>query len=240
MEKLKKGAVTASAGAVLVALMAMPANAQQAQRATMDIGNAYVGLSGGIIIPDDVHDTYSGTITGSSNTSFKTGAAVTGFAGYHFNNFIAGEAELGYAAYDYDKASGTLSSGGTTLTGSIGVNGDVTAWTGFANAIITPLGRAGFSPYIGGGLGFASVDAKINSVTLGGTTLAVNSKRSETDFAANILAGFDFPVSNNFALGARYRFVWINSGGTSTSSGTTTKEDNATAHVISVTAKYRF
>ena len=221
------------------------AHAQQAQRATINMGNGYIGVQGGVVVPDDIHVNVSGTsggvaVTGSGDFSFDAGGAATVFAGYHINNWLAAEGELGWVGYDYDALNGTITAGGTS-SGKININGDVTAWVGFVNAIIAPWGRDGFSPYVGGGIGFANYDNKINTISNAAFgTLAVNSSQSTTDFAANVILGFDYPVSDAFSLGARYRFVWINSGTTQTGGGLVGKTDDATLHVFTVNASYHF
>ena len=201
-----------------------------------DIGNAYVGASAGLVIPNDVHETFSGTapgaINGSGDFSMKTGAAVTGLIGYHLNDYIAGEAELGYAAFDYDSFSGTFNG----VPSSVSIDGRVDTVLGFVNAIVTPIGRSRFTPYFGGGVGFASFDDKVDSI--GG--FAVNSSSSGTDFAANFIAGFDVAVADRWSVGGRYRFVWLDSGATASNGVTTIKRDNATFHVLTANASFHF
>jgi opacity protein-like surface antigen len=214
-------------------LAASPALAQQAQRPAVTYGPLYGGLELGAIIPGDIGELFSGGATGDGDLTFKTGVAAGAFLGYHVNNWLAAEASLDYAQYDMDKLTGSFSGFGS---GPFNLDGDVTAWLGFANAIVTPLGRSGFSPYLGGGLGFASYESTLNAVD----GVAVGAKSSETDFAADAIVGFDYAVNDSIALGARYRFVWIGSGNTTTGSGITEHEDDATAQVISATATFRF
>lgn len=222
-------------GAVLALAMPLLAHQAQAQMtvpATADFGRAYVGMGAGVVIPEDLHATFSGVVAGTGDLSFKAGPAFTGSIGYHLTDYLATEGEIGFATFDEDKFSGTI--GG--VSGSAAIDGRVNTVVGFGSLIVTPLGRAGFSPYIGAGAGFANFDEKVNSI--GG--IAVNSSSNETDFAANFLAGFDVPVGGRWSVGARYRFIWVNTASTSTSAGVTTKQDDFTAHVITATAKFRF
>ena len=203
-----------------------------AQIATMYSGKGYFGISAGAIIPQDLHNTISGADTASFDISFKTGAAFTGFVGYHVVPQLALEAELGYASADTDTLSGTIDG----ISGSAPVSGHFNSVLGFVNALWKPLGYRGLSPYVGGGVGFASIDSTLDSI--GG--IAVGSSTKETDAAAQFIAGIDFPVTDRFSLGGRYRFVWVNSGSTTFDGIDTLKQDDFTAHVIMATGTFRF
>lgn len=222
-----------AAVAISIPLLPQEAKAQFAQPVTMNIGRAYVGASAGIIIPDDLHATFTGGLAGSGNLSFNVGPAFTGLVGYHLNDILAVEGEFGYASFDYDRFNGNLS--GVAVSAS--ANGNVTTTVLLANVIATPLGRArGFSPYIGGGLGFANFDSTLNAI--GGT--GVHSTSNETDFAANLIAGFDFLMGDGWRAGGRYRFIWVNTSNTTASGGVTASRDDFTAHVITANAIFRF
>jgi opacity protein-like surface antigen len=228
--KLRKLLVgtAALAGAAFLA----SASDAAAQRATQNYGNFYVGIAGGATIPQDVDFTFSGAVAATGKFSFKTGAAITGEVGYHYNDLLAAEVELGYTKLDFDK----FSVAGVTAS----ANGHIDTVVGFVNAIVTPLGRSTFTPYIGGGLGFAHGDTKFNSLTIGGVTTPINTSSNGTDFAANALIGADYALTSNFLLGARYRFVWINDANTQSSGGVTVKQGDITAHVITANLTYRF
>ena len=204
----------------------------KAQAAVMPLGQAYVGVSGGFIIPQDINNTFSGAITGSGKLSFKTGGAVDGFVGYHFTPILALEGEFTYASFDADSFSGTLN--GVTIAAPI--DGHVNAVTGLANLIVTPLGRGRFTPYLGAGVGFASFEEKVDSI--GGTF--VGERDNFTDLAANFIAGMDVAIVPRWSVGVRYRFFWVNTGGTTTSAGISVKQDDFTAHVITANATFHF
>ncbi|HEX7968008.1 MAG TPA: hypothetical protein VF502_07300, partial [Stellaceae bacterium] len=78
------GAVAAVALALL--LSAQAAQAQLGPSARTNIGQAYVGVSAGIIIPDDVHVSFTGDLNGSGDFSFSAGPAFTALIGYHVND----------------------------------------------------------------------------------------------------------------------------------------------------------
>jgi opacity protein-like surface antigen len=191
---------------------------------TANYGNFYVGLGAGIVVPESTSVTISGSITGSGNVNYDDGAAVLGMLGYHFNDFVAGEGELGYSSFDYNNVSGSLTAGGLgTISGTIGVNGNVSTVVGLFNALITPLGKNKISPYVGGGLGFASTDAKVNSLSANGLTATVNSSNNETDLAADGIVGLNFAVTDNLSLGGRYQYLWVNRSSSASAGGVTEK-----------------
>src|SRR6185437_972054 len=190
-----------------------------AQSAMMYSGRGYFGVSAGAIIPQDVHTTVSGADSASLDLSFKTGAAFTGFVGYHVNPQLALEAELGYATADSDSVSGTING----VSGSVTVGGHLNPVLGFGNVLWKPLGYRGISPYLGAGVGFANIDSSVDSIA--GTAVAGTSN-NETDLAAQFIAGIDFPIGDRFSIGGRYRFVWVNSGATATDGIDTVKQDD--------------
>ena len=233
---------------IFIGFSASAANADTAGQGKTNIGDFYVGVSAGIVIPDDVNTSLSGSIpgyavSGSGKYTFNAGPSVNLDAGYHINDYLAVEAELGYAGFSYNSLSGTLTVGATTATGSIGIDGTVDTVSGIANAIVTPWGRAGFSgfvPYAGGGLGFANSSTKINSVTVNGATYSVNSSRSDTNLAADAIVGFDYAASDRFSIGGRYRFAWVNSGRSFSSGGLTETTGDSYSHTFVANLAYHF
>lgn len=227
--------MSATRAAIIALFLAVPflANDAHAQIAKMVAGRGYFGVSAGAIIPDDVHSNISGADSGSVDLSFDTGPAFTGFVGYRFTDQFTGEAELGYATADTDKVTGVINGVGVSAP----VDGHFNSVLFFGNALWTPpVKLAGFSPYLGGGLGFASTDSSVSRV--GG--VAVGASHSETDFAAQLILGADYQLTDQFAIGGRYRFVWVNSGSTTASGGDLVNQDDFTAHVLMVTGKIRF
>src|SRR5665213_1841541 len=130
-----------------IVLLLPEANAQQQQqqmapmtnRPTMNIGDWYGGLEGGVFIPNDLSITEKGVIGGVASSitgtlSFDSGPAVGGFVGYHFNDYLAGEAEFLYGSADIDRLTATVT-GIATGSGSLRVNGSIDTETFLANAI---------------------------------------------------------------------------------------------------------
>lgn len=202
-------------------LAAIPA---QAQTVSQNVGDFYVGAGAGASIPFDLNVS-GGGVTG--HLSFDTGASGSIFGGYHVNDYLAVELQLGYASVDTTNIAASTSFASTNAA----VDGTLDTFTAFSNVIVTPLGRSGFSPYFGGGIGVANTRLDISSI--GGFSSGQNS--NETDFAANGLAGFDYYVTDRLTIGARYQFEWID---LSSSSGAST--DGYMTNVITGNLNYRF
>src|ERR1017187_1372531 len=101
---MKKHSISLAALAVAIAFVGSAAstagNAADAVQ-TANYGNAYVGVGAGVLIPQSTSWTMSGSVTGSGTINYNNGAAIIGMAGYHFNDYLASEAELGYSSFDY-------------------------------------------------------------------------------------------------------------------------------------------
>lgn len=208
----------------------------------INFGNAYIGLGGGLVVPATTNISVNGGVTGSGNVHYKDGYDIKALAGYHFNQYIAGETELNYARSDYDHVSGSLTGGGLGVgSGSIGINGHVSAVVGLLNALITPINFNGISPYVGGGIGVAYTQSDINSGTFRGLTYSTGGyKNNRTKFAADGLIGADVALGNGLSLGGRYQYVWINSSETSSGGTLTAKEGNSAANVFTLQGVYHF
>lgn len=184
-----------------------------------DAQSPYYGrFDAGIVAPNDISfsssaNSYGYSVSASGDIEFENGMTVTGAIGRQINNFLAAEIELGYSQFDYDKVTGnfTATSGGSsyTVNGSADVDGSIRTFSGLVNAIVSPLGKKRrFDPYIGVGLGLASWNDEINSVG----TLQVNGDRSGTDLMANGILGFNYGVTEKIDIGAKYRYVWADTG----------------------------
>ncbi len=210
----------------------------------------YVRLEPGAIIPIPTGYEISGAATSGGVTysaavsgqwEYTPGWSINAIGGYHLTPFIALEGEVGYRRFGYDSVSAdaavTLTAGGTTVnvtaSDTLDVDGDIRSYDAALNAIITPMGmKARFPPYIGGGLGFTSWNAEIETVTYKGRQLAVNSETSQTDLAATAMIGLDYRPNDKWAVGARYRYYWADTG--------TAVVDDLQAHGITATLTYNF
>lgn len=203
-------------------------------------GRAYLGIEAGAVLPEDIGvsaATNAGgvTVTGSGDISLETGLALGVIGGYQITDWLIGEAELAYAAFDYDKISGSVTiNDGTSnvvINGSARIDGDISTVLGMANLLFTPLidTSGHIQPFIGGGIGFAAYDETVNSID--GTALT-GASHSDTVFAWQFKTGIDVAVTDDVTVGGRYGYL-------TAQSGTEYTEDLA-AHSLMLSASYRF
>jgi OOP family OmpA-OmpF porin len=206
----------------LIALsLAIPA--AQAQKRSEYLDGIYVGGNVGVHKPQNSSMNRSGQ---SSTVSVGTGIAGTASVGYGFGNGLRGELELGHRAgsvRSVDNAAGT--GGGGRL--------DVTSLMG--NILYDFANDTSFVPYIGVGAGGARLRAKDigpdrgNAIVSGSTNV----------FAYQAIAGLDYRIGTNTALGASYRYFATQSASIGSSAG-----DSATIpyrdHSIMVGMRYAF
>ena len=87
---------------------------------------------------------------------------------------------------------------------------DISSWLGLANAYIDMGNWCGFTPYIGAGIGFASLSVNglkdINTVN--GAAFYAHDKTS-TNFAWALHAGVSFDVSPQFVVDLAYRYAQL-------------------------------
>ena len=87
---------------------------------------------------------------------FDTGFALGGALGYHFGKSIRGEIEYRYSKNEMSKARSL--EGGTEGFGPAFPDTDFTTHSGFANVYYDFHNESRFTPFIGVGLGFTTVD----------------------------------------------------------------------------------
>ena len=107
---------------------------------------------------------------------------------------------------------------------------DVKSWMGLANAYIDMGNWCGFTPFIGAGIGFATIsvegmrDDGLNSfVDPNSPSIGYGADKTTTNFAYAFYAGASFDVSQQVTLDLTYR--WANLG--SASSGVVTAYDGS-------------
>jgi len=85
---------------------------------------------------------------------------------------------------------------------------DIKSWLGLANAYIDMGNWCGFTPYIGAGIGFASINVsgmKDINVPTGGA--AFGSDKTTTNFAWAIHGGVSYDVTPQMAIDLSYRYT---------------------------------
>ena len=235
---------------VALAVLAAPccAEAQQAAPSTtMQVGDGYFGVEGGVILPQSVSTHISGAIGGvgstfSGNVSFSPGQSFGVVAGYSHGGYLAIEGEFLYSGFNFNQANGTVT-GFAATRGSFSASGSIDTEALLVNVILSPFGRsgiAGFKPYVGGGIGGTVVNGTLGSLTVDGTTAAVGGGHSENDFTADAILGFDYPVTETFSVGGRYRFLWVDVSDIVAGGGFVGSNGSLMAHELMLDGTWRF
>lgn len=185
----------------------------------------YAGVAGGAVFPHDFDTSVKIDIGGTklkatADMQFDTGQAVGGLIGYAVTKRIAIEAELGHATFAMDQLDLSLSKGRHSLEGSVKVDGDVDAWTGFGNVVMAPLGVSIITPYVGAGAGFAHFDFDIKAADIFGGQIPIGADQSETKLALKGIVGANLALGYHFGIGARYSYIWANTATEKTKSAT--------------------
>lgn len=138
-----------------------------------------------------------------TDDSFKAGLAI----GYDWNDDGAPvRTELEYMYNENFNYSSTVTSGANNITGKFESN----IQTFYANAYYDFLREEKFNPYVGGGIGFATLDSSVNfsaASTNSGVTYAVQKySTSRTNFAWNLGFGVAYRIDDNWAADLGYRY----------------------------------
>lgn len=162
----------------------------------------YVGAGVGGHKPQDSNVAQGGQTT---SLGLKTGLAGVGAVGYAFGNGARAELELGHRRSNVAGAAAGQATTGSLDATSLMINGLYDIATG-----------TDFVPYVGAGIGAARVRANNAGVLTGGATVDGN----DTVFAYQGIAGVDYHVNGNWALGASYRYFATQKAEIGTTAGT--------------------
>lgn len=137
---------------------------------------------------------YQFTLLGEETRNIHVNGSIG--AGYHFNDFLRGELNLGFLSYD----KLDVSSSGSR------VNFENNVWNGMAN-VYADLGTiAGFTPYVGGGVGLIYSSTKLDySVLPGPTTFYADDTQYKMAYAVG--AGINYKVSQNTSVDVGYQYL---------------------------------
>jgi opacity protein-like surface antigen len=190
------GGVVAVAAATLVASTPIFAAdvIPEAEPIIEEESNWYFSLHGGIKFGEDWDDEFDDTdeIDIEADDGWRIGGAV----GYSLGSILVLEGEISYLTQDFDVVDDGID--------ELEVDGDVSILTGMVNLIAGFPVATIFRPYIGGGLGFAHVSLNDLDIFPG-----VDLDDSDTSFAAQAFAGIDVMLTENMALGGRYRVLHV-------------------------------
>ena len=141
-------------------------------------------------------------------------------AGYDFKRLgVPVRAELEYTFLNDVKNTREERYEGVWGTENVKVRSIVGIQTLFVNGYYDFHNSSVFTPYIGLGLGMSSVDMEIKRKTYRSFGSVVSDrerhsygKKTTTNFAWNLGAGFSYALTNRTALDLGYRFAWIGDG----------------------------
>ena len=148
------------------------------------IDEMYVSGNVGAVMLDDSSTDFAGIA--STEISHDTGYALAVAVGRKFESARV-EGELGYRVNDNDKSD------------SVSIGGDVKALSFMLNAYFDIDTKTAFTPFIGGGIGVANIDAKIESPGARG-------RDDASVFAYQAIAGVAFQISDKSSLDLSYRY----------------------------------
>lgn len=183
-------------------------------------GRPYVGLNAGAFMPTD--STVS-DFSGSGDVEYDTGFTVSGTGGFQFNNGLRLEGELTYKQADTDKL--------TVFGFSSPVHSDISALGFMANIYYDFKNTSPFTPYIGGGMGFATLYLSDGTSNMGDWFWLED---DDTVFAYQLAAGVGFDVNKNVTIDLGYRYF----GTSDPKFGQLDAEFGS--HNVTVGARYRF
>ena len=106
-----------------------------------------------------------------------------------------------------------LGSDVSTFPGTNEYTADIKTWLGLTNAYIDMGNWCGFTPYIGAGIGFATISVdglRDDGLTQGGASVGYGADKTTTNFAYAFYAGASFDITSQVALDLSYR--WANLG----------------------------
>lgn len=125
----------------------------------------------------------------SGEFSFDTGFGATVGLGHEYGNGLRTEIELGYRSNDFDEVE-------VDGLGSGSVDGDMTALSGMLNVYYDFLPKSIFTPFIGGGVGVANVEADADDI----------GSEDDNVFAYQAAAGGTFAASEKLNIDLQYRY----------------------------------
>jgi OOP family OmpA-OmpF porin len=153
-------------------------------------------------------------VTAETDDGWRIGGSI----GYVFNEWFALEGELSYLNQDFESLDIESISGSIfgfpfskecnlSFCSDIGLDGDISIFTGMINAIVgVPIG-GWLRPYMGVGAGAAHVS--FEDVGFSDYPSICCLDDSDTTFAWQLIAGADVRVARNVALGGRFRALNI-------------------------------
>lgn len=167
----------------------------------------YIGISGGYVIPqtltisdpDDSSQKFDATL----NNGYFVGVT-TGWQTPFTKRIMAMEIEYNYIRNNFDNSKiipDIMESGSGTIDGTMGIHALL-----FNLKARYPEGK--IHPYAGAGLGWSIV--QLGDLTIGGPAPGVQKGDIGNGFCWQLLAGVDFDITPNVAVGIGYKYLAAN------------------------------
>ena len=191
---MKKTLLTIATLSILV----LPSLTSAAQGRPGGYGSLFLGVS----LLDDTNvttDVYPDTYY--DRIEFDPGVYVGGTAGYDFG-MVRFEGELSYRQNEMD----ALTDRGNTGINYGGVDGDVDVYAVMANAFLDFHNDSPITPYIGGGIGVATIYISETSATIDGIRQPIYADDDESVFAYQVGGGLDIALNRQTSLDIGYRY----------------------------------
>jgi opacity protein-like surface antigen len=110
----------------------------------------------------------------------------------------------------FDRASNIAD--GTFTPGTNEYTADISSWLGLVNAYVDMGNWCGFTPYIGAGIGFASVSVNgLKDVNAPNGGFAFASDHTNTNFAWAVYGGVSYDVTSQIVVDLGYRYADLGS-----------------------------
>jgi len=150
----------------------------------------YIGAGVGATMPTESDEAVSNR---DNKVTFDTGWGVMGNLGYSWANGLRAEGELAEFRANADKINGV----------SGGISGRINNVDLMGNLYYDFHTGTRWTPYVGGGIGLAAVDADhIGTLTNGG-----NYNDSDVAFAYQGIAGVSYEIADHWSVAADYRYT---------------------------------
>ena len=145
-------------------------------------------------------------------SSLDDSAFIDGGVGYRFNQYFRADVTGEYRASAQYSAIETYNFGAflTPRTGQRNADayrGNVRVVDGLVNGYIDAGTWYGITPFIGGGIGVANINAGSVTDSGEGGGIGYSSGKSQTNFAYAAMAGLDFNVTRNLVFEIGYRYL---------------------------------
>lgn len=167
----------------------------------------YIGGNVGVAVPPSLEATIAdGWDRWAADIEFDAGLALTGAVGYDFDSFRV-EGEIGYQQNNSEDTDWSLSTPNNTFTFATTdlLNFDLSAVTYMANGYYDFKNNSPWTPYLGAGIGAATVEVEIDDMSFGWYDL--NYSVDDTVFAYQFIAGVSYAFNKNLAMDLSYRYV---------------------------------